>query len=112
MQGDAFRDRRALRRQSPVDADWRRVRYMIFEVPDASGSFTERVEQIKAVAAAANLPWLQAVPQFRLPDAAALQKKLRDIVRASPEISSSKCVAFSATKRNNSLCLADRTGIP
>ena len=74
-----------VRRQSPADAEWRRVRYMIFELPNASGSFTERIEQIKAVTAAANLPWLQAVPQFRLTDAAALQKKLRDIVRGGGE---------------------------
>lgn len=74
-----------VRRQSPVDAEWRRVRYMIFELPNAPGSFTDRTEQIKAVTAAANLPWLQAVPQFRLSDAAALQKKLRDIVRDGGE---------------------------
>ena len=74
-----------VRRQAPVDAEWRRVRYMIFELPNAPGSFTDRVEQIKTITAAANLPWLQAVPQFRLPDEAALQKKLRDIVRNGGE---------------------------
>jgi DNA ligase-1 len=74
-----------VRRQAPVDAEWQRVRYMIFELPNAPGSFTDRVEQIKAVTAAANLPWLQAVPQFRLFDAAALQKRLRDIVRSGGE---------------------------
>jgi DNA ligase-1 len=74
-----------VRRQVPVDAEWRRVRYMIFELPNAPGSFTDRVEQIKAVTAAANLPWLQAVPQFRLPDATALQKRLRDTVRSGGE---------------------------
>ena len=74
-----------VRRQTPDDAEWRRVRYMIFELPNASGSFTDRVEQIKAVTAAANLPWLQAVAQFRLPDAAALQKQLRDVVRQGGE---------------------------
>jgi DNA ligase-1 len=74
-----------VRRQTPDDAEWRRVRYMIFELPDAPGTFTDRVEQIKAVAAAAKLPWLQAVPQFRLPDTAALQKKLRDVVRQGGE---------------------------
>ena len=74
-----------VRRQTPDDAEWRRVRYMIFELPDAPGTFTDRVEQIKAVTAATNLPWLQPVPQFRLPDAAALQKKLRDIVRQGGE---------------------------
>jgi DNA ligase-1 len=60
-----------VRRQSPEDAEWRRVRYMIFELPNAPGSFTDRIEQIKAATAAANLPWLQAVLQFRVPDAAA-----------------------------------------
>jgi DNA ligase-1 len=74
-----------VRRQTPDDAEWRRVRYMIFELPNASGSFTDRVEQIKAVTASSNLPWLQAVVQFRLPDAAALQKQLRDIVRQGGE---------------------------
>lgn len=74
-----------VRRQAPVDAEWRRVRYMIFELPGAPGSFTDRVEQIKLVTAAANLPWLQAVTQFRLSNAAALQKKLRDIVHGGGE---------------------------
>ena len=69
-----------VRRQMPDDAEWRGVRYMIFELPDAPGSFGDRIEEIKAVVAAANLPWLQAVPQFRLADGAALQKKLRDII--------------------------------
>jgi DNA ligase-1 len=74
-----------VRRQTPDDTEWRRVRYMIFELPDAPGNFSDRVEQIKALTVAANLPWLQAVPQFRVADAAALQKKLRDIVRQGGE---------------------------
>ena len=74
-----------VRQKTPDDSEWRRVRYMIFELPDAPGSFGDRVEQIKTITAAANPPWLQAVAQFRLPDAAALQKKLRDIVRQGGE---------------------------
>lgn len=75
----------AVRRQSPDDSEWRRVRYMIFELPNASGSFTERAEQIRAVTASVKLPWLQAVAQFRVADAAALQGKLRDVVRQGGE---------------------------
>jgi DNA ligase-1 len=74
-----------VRRQVPVEAEWQRVRYMIFELPNAPGSFTERVERIKTITAEAKLPWLQAVPQFRLPDAVALQRKLRDVVRGGGE---------------------------
>ena len=45
-----------VRRQAPNDAEWRRVRYMIFELPNAPGSFTHRVEQIKVVTAATMPP--------------------------------------------------------
>lgn len=74
-----------VRREVPQDAEWRQVRYMIFELPGAPGTFTERIEQIRSTTAAARLPWLQAVEQFRLPDARALQKKLEEVVRGGGE---------------------------
>jgi DNA ligase-1 len=74
-----------VRRQSPEDGDWRRIRYMIFELPNASGSFSERIEQIRTVVAAAHLPWLQAVPQFRVADEAALRARLDEVVRGGGE---------------------------
>ena len=74
-----------VRREMPDDAEWRQVRYMIFELPQAAGTFTDRLEQMKAVIAQAGLPWLQAVEQFRLPDAKALQQKLAAVVRGGGE---------------------------
>ena len=74
-----------VRRQTPIDAEWRGVRYMIIELPNAPGSFGARIDQIKAITTAAKLPWLQAVPQFRVPDEAALQKMLHDIVSQGGE---------------------------
>ncbi len=74
-----------VRRQQPDDSEWRQVRYMIFELPDASGSFTDRIDRMRAVAASANLPWLQAIPQFRLPSDAALRKMLDEVVRGGGE---------------------------
>jgi DNA ligase-1 len=74
-----------VRRRVPVDAEWREVRYMIFELPEAPGSFTERIGRIESLVAAAGVTWLQAVEQIRLPDAKALQKKLAAVVRAGGE---------------------------
>lgn len=74
-----------VRRSVPVDAEWREVRYMIFELPEAPGSFTERIGRIESLVAAAGVPWLQAVTQFRLPDAKALQERLDAVVRAGGE---------------------------
>lgn len=74
-----------VRRKAPVDAEWRHVRYMVFEIPGAGGNFTERVARIQAVVAGARQAWLMAIPQFRLADVAALKKKLGEIVRAGGE---------------------------
>ena len=74
-----------VRRKAPVEAEWRRVRYMMFELPAAAGSFTERIARMQTIAAAAQRPWLMAIPQFRLADVAALKKKLGEIVRAGGE---------------------------
>jgi DNA ligase-1 len=75
-----------VRRQQPVDADWRRVRLMVFELPGAAGSFAQRAARIEQLSAAqpASSPW-SAVEQFELPSAAALKARLQDVVRAGGE---------------------------
>ncbi|MEP7339100.1 MAG: DNA ligase [Acidobacteriota bacterium] len=75
----------AVRKTTPQDDEWRQIKYMVFELPNASGTFAERYEQIKRIVAAANFPQLVAVEQFRLPDNAALRRKLDEIVRAGGE---------------------------
>ncbi|MBI1763136.1 MAG: DNA ligase [Acidobacteria bacterium] len=75
----------AVRKTTPLDEEWRQIKYMIFELPDTPGTFAERYEQIKRIVAAANFAQLVAVEQFRLPDNAALKRKLAEIVRAGGE---------------------------
>ncbi len=75
----------AVRKTTPQDDEWRQIKYMVFELPDAPGTFAERYEQIKQIVAEANFPQLVAVEQFRLPDNAALLRKLEEIVRAGGE---------------------------
>lgn len=74
-----------VRKAEPVDAEWRRVRYMLFELPGAAGDFTARKARIEALVAAAGIPWLQAVAQFRIADRAALQARLDAVVAAGGE---------------------------
>jgi DNA ligase-1 len=74
-----------VRRQQPVDADWRQVRYMIFELPDAPGSFTTRIAQLRAIVSAANVPWLHAVEQFRVSSHAALMQQMNAVVQGGGE---------------------------
>lgn len=75
----------AVRRDVPDDAEWRRIRYMVFELPGAEGSFEERAQRIRAMAASAGVGWLAAVEQFRVADARALDRQLHEVIRAGGE---------------------------
>lgn len=74
-----------VRKAAPVDAEWRQVRYMIFELPGAPGTFTERIAAIRALVAASGLPNLQAVEQFRIGERKALLRKLDEVVQGGGE---------------------------
>jgi DNA ligase-1 len=75
----------AIRRSVPDDTEWQQIRYQVFELPDVSGSFVERVQQIDTLLAQAGVPWLVAVPQFRLADGKALTRKLHQVTQAGGE---------------------------
>jgi DNA ligase 1 len=74
-----------VRRAQPVEADWRQVKYMVFDLPGASAPFSECVQRLQTVLAQAQQPWLQAVPQQRVADAQALQALLNSTVRDGGE---------------------------
>ena len=74
-----------VRRQLPVDADWRAVKYMVFDLPGVAGPFSERVKHLSAVVADTRQEWLQPVAQHRVPDAAGLQTLLLQTVKAGGE---------------------------
>ena len=74
-----------VRRAEPVDDEWRRVKYMIFELPNASGIFADRAQRIREITARAKWPQLVAVDQFRVADRAELKRKLDAVVRGGGE---------------------------
>jgi len=65
-----------VRKAVPVDAEWRQLRYMVFELPGAPGSFAERAARIEAIVGRSAAPALVAVRQTTLSDRAALQRAL------------------------------------
>lgn len=74
-----------VRAASAGDAAWRQVRFMVFDLPEHGGAFDERVSYMQALLTDAGIPWLLALPQFRLQDAAALDARLDEIVAAGGE---------------------------
>jgi DNA ligase 1 len=74
----------AVRKNAPVDEEWQRIRYMIFELPDAVGTFAERVAAMTALAKTIGAP-LEAVPQYQVADRLTLKRKLAEVVKAGGE---------------------------
>ncbi len=75
----------AVRRLVPLDDEWRQVRYMVFDLPGAAGTFEARASTIERLAQQANWSQLQAVPQTTSADRAELQRRLDEVVRAGGE---------------------------
>lgn len=70
----------AVRRHVPVDAEWRELKYMIFDLPGQAGGFAQRVSRLEPLLGALGVPWLQAVEQQQGRDHVALQHQLKQLV--------------------------------
>ena len=68
-----------VRRSKPVDAEWRELHYMIFDLPGQPGLFSERAVRVSSLVETVNQPWLQAVEQYHVPDSEALQSQLQQL---------------------------------
>ncbi|MGA9395497.1 MAG: DNA ligase [Azonexus sp.] len=74
-----------VRREVPDDAGWRQVRYMIFELPGAPGTFRERADAMREITRQANIPWLREIEQFFVVDRNGLKKRMNEVVKAGGE---------------------------
>ncbi len=56
----------AVRQLIPDDDTWRKLRFMVFDVPAHGGVFRERIEAYQGLVADMHQPWVQATPQWRV----------------------------------------------
>ncbi|WP_070988151.1 DNA ligase [Halofilum ochraceum] len=74
-----------VRTREPVDAEWREVRFMVFDLPAHEGPFEVRARRIRTLLDGAAVRWLQPVRQFPVANADALDQRLERIVDAGGE---------------------------
>lgn len=74
-----------VRTDAPVDAEWREMTFMVFDLPAHDGPFTQRLQALKKLLARADIDWLQPIEQFRVADHAALMKKMEAVAAAGGE---------------------------
>ena len=81
----------AVRRSTADQAEWRQVRYMVFDWPDPTLTFTERLARMARLLGQHDAPshhlgaWVQAVRQFRVSDGLELKQQLTQVMAAGGE---------------------------
>jgi DNA ligase 1 len=73
------------RRAVPDDAAWRHLHYALFDLPGDPRPFTARAQALATLASRLQRPFVTAVAQETLPDAAALARRLDEVLRAGGE---------------------------
>ena len=74
-----------VRKSVPVDAEWRQLRYMVFELPGAAGAFAERAARIRELATQTAWAQLVAAEQTPVADRDALRRRLAATVAQGGE---------------------------
>ena len=64
---------------------WRQVHFMMFDLPADPSRFEQRVLHMRSLIGSTGVPWLRAIPQFRLRSKAELDAQLKAVVAAGGE---------------------------
>lgn len=74
-----------VRQQTPNDAAWRTLRFMVFDLPAHGGVFTDRIPALHGVVSRIDQLWVQAVPQSKVASPQALRSLLARTVKNGGE---------------------------
>lgn len=74
-----------VRQHRADDAAWRKIRFMVFDLPAHGGNFDARILALQQLLPPGRNPWLQAAPQRRVASHRDLQALLAQTVQAGGE---------------------------
>lgn len=74
-----------VRQQLPNEEAWRRIRFMVFDLPAHPGPFTDRIAAYHGLVSRLDQPWVRAVPQERVPNHTVLMARLDRLVKDGGE---------------------------
>ena len=75
-----------VRKKEPIDEEWQRISYQVFDLPENSDNFEGRLAYLTNFFAKEALPtWLKLVPQYKVENEQALLVKLTEIERLKGE---------------------------
>jgi DNA ligase-1 len=75
----------AVRKGNPVDAEWKKITFMVFDSPKTPGTFKQRSHYLQQLVRQSQLPWLKAIDQAEVTDAASLEARLAHVAAGGGE---------------------------
>ena len=75
----------AVRRQRPDDAQWREIRFMVFDLPSSPAIFDRRLQRLREMFETVASPYVALVEQFRVAGRAELMERLERVVAGGGE---------------------------
>lgn len=93
-----------VRDKTPDDKAWKKVKFMVFDVPDVDEIFDQRLEYLHKHIIALKIPWLKVVEQIKVKDHQALMDYLDTITNLGAEgLMLHKGSSLYTAKRNSDL---------
>ncbi|MCF6189142.1 MAG: DNA ligase [Cocleimonas sp.] len=74
-----------VRDKVPDDAAWRQIKFMVFDMPELSVNFDERLVEMEKIIKRLNTPWVKVVKQWKVTSHPTLMKELEAITKAGAE---------------------------
>jgi DNA ligase-1 len=75
----------AVRKQNPLNSQWQEIRFMVFDLPAAEGSFDLRLIELKRLIDQSNSPYLELVEQQKSSSEEALLAHLDEVIALGGE---------------------------
>lgn len=69
----------------PNDKGWGKIKFMVFDLPDSTATFDQRIHQINTLLSKLDINWLQAVKQWKVKSHTELMSQLTTITQHGAE---------------------------
>ncbi len=74
-----------VRTHTPKDTAWQKIRYMVFDLPESTAIFSDRLKTLKSIISNVDSPYLKLITQFRVGSHSSLMNKLQEVTQAGGE---------------------------
>ncbi|MEE9426202.1 MAG: DNA ligase [Methylococcales bacterium] len=74
-----------VRKDIPVDTEWKQVKYMVFDLPASTATFTTRLTELHQLLENANSAYLELIEQSRVDNHDDLMQRLDQVIAAKGE---------------------------